>query len=543
MNDKFLVLLIVCLATFTGYAWIEIWQNRESHPLLVQLLGENTTTLEPGKVSQSSHKVSDTANPVFTSRKEKNEPFEYLSLYKNSLILQCRRLLREEKYAELNALLAGLEVDAEQDVAKEARLFLAYKAFDESVSEYEENFSKWVSATPKNYQPYLARAEFYYDMAWKARGHKWASETKEEQFDEMNRYLRKASGDLDAALEINNRNMVIYSLLIRIIKTGADKEAMVTVLNAAIEKNPATYEVRRVFVYAITPKWGGSYDMMQGFAKYSQQSIGLNPRLSLLLGAAYREYGSKQSSDHTYSKAIESYTKALNAGESHDVLGDRGETYYRMEEYEKAIADLSRAVELYPEEYSHYYWRSKTYYKLEKVEQALEDIEVALMLAPYDENNRGQHERVIWKLDNLGYEQAKLHNYDKALRYYDLALRSAPENAAIYSRRASVYIDQNKFDAAKADIREAIRLDPKTINYYRRMDWLLAREKKWDQIIAYWDQFIELDPNESWAYLERGGAYYHKRDMNEAVRNLKIAADMGNAEGRKAYERYKHLVK
>ncbi len=543
MKDRLLIVLIVCLALFVGYVGLGIWQNRDAHPLLVHLFGSDAATVEIQKPARSSQKTSlQTVQSIYSQPAEAGHNSQ-LPLYETSIIVKCRRLLREENYEELNALLVRLEEDTERDIANEERLFLAYTAFDEAVVEYEDHFSRWLLETPKNYQPYLARAEFYYDMAWKARGHKWASETKKEQFDEMNRYLGLASKDLEVAMGINDKNMVMYSLLIRMMKTGADKESMLKVLNAAIEKIPATYEVRRVFIYALTPRWGGSFEMMDGFAKHSQESITLNPRLSLLLGAPYREFGDVRSSDHAYSKAIESYTKALNAGENHEVLGDRGKTYYRMEEYDKAIADLDRAITLYPENHVYYHWRSKTYYKLGKVEQALVDSDVALMLAPYDEYNQSQHDQVISKLEYLGYEQAKQHNLDEALRYYDMALHSASENAAIHSRRASVYIDQNRFDAAKVDMNEAIRLDPKVFNYYKRMDWLLAREKEWDQIIAYWDQFIELDPNESWAYLERGGAYYHKGDMKEAVRNAKIAADMGNDDGRKAYERFRRFVK
>jgi tetratricopeptide (TPR) repeat protein len=543
MTDKVLLVIIAGLALMTGYAGFEIWQNRESHPLIVQLLdsdrvtAETTNTASSGEVLPVSNVMRATPKPIGEQVR-----FSYLPIYKTSLIMKCRQLLREEEFEALNALLASLEVDAERDIANEERLFLAYDAFDATDAGIAEYLDKWVASTSGNYQPYLARATYNYGMGWKARGSKWASETKKEQFEEMNGYFGMASKDLEAALGINDKLMVTYSMLIKMMKTASDKESMVKVLNLAIEKNPASYEVRYSFINSITPRWSGSLDMMHSFAKYSQESVALNKRIGLLMAAPYIELGNLRSIENAYTKAVELFTKALNAGEYHVIYGERGEAYYRAGKYSEAVSDLSKALTLFPEKHRYYYWRSKAYYKLEKNEMALADSEAALMLAPDDEYNQRQHDRVVSKLERLGYEQAQQHKLDAALNFYDLALRSAPDNAAIYSRRASVYIDKNMFDAATDDMREAIRLDPKTYNYYKRIDWLLARERKWDQIIAYWDQYIALDPNESWAYVERGGAYYHKGDIKQAVHNAKIAADMGNEDGKKAYERFRHMV-
>jgi hypothetical protein len=58
-------------------------------------------------------------------------------------------------------------------------------------------------------------------------------------------------------------------------------------------------------------------------------------------------------------------------------------------------------------------------------------------------------------------------------------------------------------------------------------------------IISYWNQFLELEPDHSRAYLERAGTYYHKKDYANSVADLKAACDLGNEEGCKRYDRYK----
>jgi tetratricopeptide (TPR) repeat protein len=75
------------------------------------------------------------------------------------------------------------------------------------------------------------------------------------------------------------------------------------------------------------------------------------------------------------------------------------------------------------------------------------------------------------------------------------------------------------------------------------VDWLLIKRNEYDQIISYWDEYIARHPDDSRAYLERGGTYYHKGDLREAVRNAKIAAGMGNAEAQQAYERFSRRLR
>jgi regulator of sirC expression with transglutaminase-like and TPR domain len=59
------------------------------------------------------------------------------------------------------------------------------------------------------------------------------------------------------------------------------------------------------------------------------------------------------------------------------------------------------------------------------------------------------------------------------------------------------------------------------------IDWLLGRENRWDEIIDYWNQYINLAPDSAKAYFERGGTYYHKGNLNLAIQDLKKACSLG----------------
>ena len=65
------------------------------------------------------------------------------------------------------------------------------------------------------------------------------------------------------------------------------------------------------------------------------------------------------------------------------------------------------------------------------------------------------------KLRLAGVEFRKLGNYEKALASYAKALELTPDNARVYSNRATVYYHQKKYEAAIIDYSKAIELSPK----------------------------------------------------------------------------------
>jgi len=84
-----------------------------------------------------------------------------------------------------------------------------------------------------------------------------------------------------------------------------------------------------------------------------------------------------------------------------------------------------------------------------------------------------------------------------------------------------------------------IRLDPRDIKSYRMMDYLLASQQRWDEIIEYWNRFLSLESDNGDAYLERAGASRHKGDMQSALADLKMACNLGNKKACDIQRRYR----
>ncbi len=457
--------------------------------------------------------------------------------------LQIRAMLREGKFGELNALLAQRQEEARTDVRREADLFAAYGAFAVNDRSYEERLNRWVAAFPQSYQPYLARAGFYAHMGWEARGTKWASETSDDQFKAMRDCFTKSGRDLQEVLQRQPRCVVAYALLLEMMdktdETGAGRKA----LAKALEVAPASFQVRSVYLHGITPRWGGSYEEMRKIAEEAKKYLPQNPRLAVLEGFADYDAGDMEDIRQNHGHAEALLTKALSFGDHGFFFKRRASVRHSLGKDQEALQDINRAIELWPHDGRYYLERSKILVSLKRLDEALRDIELADLLRPNDDRIARQKQRVASSLEQRGYELQKQNDPQAAVAVYTEAIRATPESATVHVRRARALVEANKLDEALGDLERAIDLDPNEFNTYLLLDWVLTRKQAWDRVIAGWDRYLALHPENGRAYVERGGAYYRKGDIKSAVADAKRAADLGNADGRQLYERFKGMMK
>lgn len=132
------------------------------------------------------------------------------------------------------------------------------------------------------------------------------------------------------------------------------------------------------------------------------------------------------------------------------------------------------------------------------------------------------------RLVTEGYRSGQENRPDEAVALFTQAIQLDPASAEAHFQRASVYARRGSYEKTRTDLEHAIKLDPRHFEAHRLIDWLLARQRAWDEIIAYWDRFIALEPKNASAYLERAGAYRHKGDMQRALADIDKACDLGN---------------
>lgn len=464
-------------------------------------------------------------------------------LVTNSLKIKLRNQLEQKRFQELNTELGNYQIAATKDIKRERELSIAYDAFEIKDESYAVLFDEWIATTPNAYPAYVARASYRVSMGWASRGHNWARETQADQIEAMRRYFDLATQDLDVALKLDEKGMMAYRLYIEIYGvTGEPLKASQMQVSAA-KINAASYLARVRYMHFISPRWGGSFEKMKSFAEESLRYEDRNPRLRLLVGDMYTEAGEAAERVKQYTSADELFTNALAFGESPSVYKARAIARYRKKDFDGALSDINRAIELNSEIARYYYWRANILTEMEPYENAADDVLRALELAPWDEYHTKFQKWLTSKLVKTGYELNKKRDSEAAVKQYSVALRIDPLDPDVYFRRALEFYILGKYDAAQADVKRAIILDPTEFSYYERLDRILVKSKDWNQIIAYWDKYVDLKSDDPNAYFERAGTHYHNGNMSASMADAKRAADLGHLGAKEMYEKFKHLAR
>lgn len=127
------------------------------------------------------------------------------------------------------------------------------------------------------------------------------------------------------------------------------------------------------------------------------------------------------------------------------------------------------------------------------------------------------------------FELHRQKKYPKAIAIYDEILRASPKDAEILFWRGIAHWRFGNTDQALADFRSVAAIQPGNFDAIKYADQILARQRRWDEIIALWDAYLRVVPNDVEGYYERGGTHYHKGDRQAAIRDYNRACQMGKA--------------
>jgi tetratricopeptide (TPR) repeat protein len=250
--------------------------------------------------------------------------------------------------------------------------------------------------------------------------------------------------------------------------------------------------------------------------------------LLVILGVLYTVKDEYEMALRSYAEAME-LTKQLEAIELESVkltrLSDsnnhfqsliysfQGFVYAGLGQYEKALDDLNRAIQLDPNRAPAYNRRGNIYQKLGQYEQALADYKRAIQLNPED----------ITSYNNRGNIYANLGQYEKALADYERVVHLNPDDAITYNNRGTTYHDMGQYEQAIADFNEAIRLNPDYASAYNNRGNAYAILGQYEQAIVNYQQANELDSNWVVPIKRLGDVYAEIGDYAAAVSKYKQA--------------------
>jgi tetratricopeptide (TPR) repeat protein len=234
---------------------------------------------------------------------------------------------------------------------------------------------------------------------------------------------------------------------------------------------------------------------------------------------------------------------------------NRGMAYLEQGEYEKAIADCTKALAIQPDYHLAYYNRGKAYLLGGSLSLAMADLNRTIVIAPkYAEAYalRGEIFSVQGDLApaisdystaidlnpemyevylNRGIAYKESGDYVRAIEDYNRTLALVPDSPEAFNSRGVANRYLGRLEQALADYSRSIALNPQFALAYCNRGIVHKEMKNYELAVADFNRATALSPDLIKAYLEAGYCYRLLGRSDLAAQEFQAACDRRSAEG------------
>jgi len=204
---------------------------------------------------------------------------------------------------------------------------------------------------------------------------------------------------------------------------------------------------------------------------------------------------------------------------------DSGEKYFAQGKYREAVIQYSNAVLIDPRFAQAHFQLSQTYLKLGDTSRAFQELSRTVELAP---DNYRAHTDIANLLvtvrnpDGSGSQDA----LKQAKPHLDLLREKVSNNPETHEAWANYYAAQNDLISATQEAQQAINLDPGRSESYLLLAILQIRSNLPEKAEASLKKAAETDPKSMNAQLALGGFYQSHNRLTEAEQQFRHAVDV-----------------
>jgi tetratricopeptide (TPR) repeat protein len=376
------------------------------------------------------------------------------------------QLLKADRFAELDTLFSRLQDGYELGKVDELTVMYAFQAFAAPDPALQVHLEKWENQSPDSFAMHEALGDYHQQLGWVLRGGGRAKDLSRHQLSGMVDHFRIAEHEYSQALALRPKLIPAYAGLISIYNgvglTKLQKQAM---LKALLLADPASYLIHYQYLYALQPKWGGSFAAM---ADYLKQKV--------------RPYESQ----NPMLKSLEGFPHYVRADELYCGCGDGGIFKVDLAAAEKEISAALKAG-MNP----MYVWEQADIYRAEgKFSKAVDSYSRALEQRP---QNTGI-------LTGRGWSYYGLGDYDHALQDYDRALYLDPRASDALRDRGILYYAQKQLDNAKNDLEASLAYGNGDISIYRYLGYIEFTRKDFQGAEERLGKAIEMGDHDAEDY-------------------------------------------
>lgn len=241
-----------------------------------------------------------------------------------------------------------------------------------------------------------------------------------------------------------------------------------------------------------------------------------------------------------YARAIQDYSKILDAASDASLYNNRGLCYQKLESNESALVDFSVAISKKPTDTQYYINRAAVYLRMANASAAWRDLSRCIELG--GTSKTVYFSRALCSDDLKNFTDA-IADYSKAIMIDNAYVQAYRNRGACYYARGdyqmaaqdfarvlsgapvyddcynagSCYENLDAFDLAAKSFTRALELKPRDIDALFQRGTCNMKLKKFDLAIADWNSIISLDDRNYKAYVQCAEAYSAKGDYDLAL--------------------------
>ena len=244
--------------------------------------------------------------------------------------------------------------------------------------------------------------------------------------------------------------------------------------------------------------------------------ISLHKEYPLAAAYCYRNRADLHVKNGNYEAALDDYTKSIELDPKNPKRYSKRASFYQQytKKHNEALIDLSAAIQLEPTDPDNFYNRGRHFHLyIKNDESAIKDYKSALEL---DSTHVISHNNIGLIYQNLGEIEQALEQYQKAIELKNIDPKSA---ALSYRNRAALYIEQKKMEMALIDVTSAIEIDPENPEQYRARAYVYQNYlREFKLAILDHEKCIELEP-------ENPIHFYYRAKLHHQLKQIDSAED------------------
>ena len=269
--------------------------------------------------------------------------------------------------------------------------------------------------------------------------------------------------------------------------------------------------------------WGNILQILHFYRGYIYQALEGNPQQAInsynralatnpIFSVVYNNRGKAYVTLEDYEQALTNFNRGLELNPQPQFHVNKGDVLYLQADYANAIAEYNLALSLDEQYVLAYLSRANAYRQTNQLQAALDDYNTALN---YDTNVAGIY-------IGRGTTYHRLNNFEQAVEDYNRAIALEPQVIATYINRGNAYRQLGNFEAAIESYNIAIELDSTVSGSFLGRGNLYYTIGNYEQAIEDYNRAIILEPS-SKIFVNRGNAYRELGDLQATITNYDLA--------------------